>query len=60
MKVSERIKGLRTFIAQANISLVDGSEVQEQLIQLEVDVVCALQAARYKGYSDGFGAGKGE
>ena len=57
MKVSERIKDIR-----ANVNVVDGCSInhdrlpiiQQQLIQLEVEIVEALQIARQEGYRAGF------
>ena len=57
MKVSDRIKDIR-----ANVNIISGcstyhdrlSIAQQQLIQLEVEIAEALQAAKQEGYLTGY------
>ncbi len=64
MEISGRIKEIQTFVANANISLADGSIVQQQLTRLKAEIAAALQAARQEGYltgyRDGYSGGYGD
>lgn len=53
MKVSDRIKRLQKSLDLAHISIVDREEAQFQIVQLEVDIVEALQNARQDGFQSG-------
>ena len=58
MKVSERIKELQVIMQDSiSLSLVDHSIIVNQLIQLEVEIVEALQVARQEGEEAGYFAG---
>lgn len=55
MKVSERIRKIRELLATMDIvAYTDyGENLEQELIQLEVDVVVALQTARQESYQAG-------
>ncbi len=57
MKVSERIGLIREDVERCRLSLVDDTVIMSQLIQLEVEIVDALQVARHEGYRAGYRIG---
>ena len=57
MKVSERIKELRYWLANASIDHDSERVLEHRLILLEVDVVAMVQEARFEGYKAGFDEG---
>ena len=57
MKVSERIGLIRKDVERCNLSMVDDTVIMSQLIQLETEIIDALQVARQEGFQAGRIAG---
>ena len=68
MKVSDRIQQLQMIVKYADITAIDSTIIQRQLIELEMEIVKALQAAKQEGWDAGhrwmcikrLAAGKGD